>query len=42
MSKYTPVGLQALGFSLAVAALGALTPVSAQEVDARWLPWMGC
>ncbi|HKJ03397.1 MAG TPA: hypothetical protein VJ997_13110, partial [Longimicrobiales bacterium] len=42
MSTYGSLGLKALTFGLAVAALGALTPASAQEVDARWLPWMGC
>jgi hypothetical protein len=42
MSMQSSSGLRAFTFGLAVAALGALTPVSAQEVDARWLPWMGC
>ena len=42
MSMQSSLGLKALTLGLAVAALGALTPVSAQEVDARWLPWMGC
>lgn len=42
MSKYRILGLKALTFGLATLALGAAIPVSAQEVDARWLPWMGC
>lgn len=32
----------ALAMGLAIAVLGAASPAGAQDVDPRWLPWIGC
>lgn len=42
MIMRTDVGRSAIALGLALAALGFASGASAQDVDARWLPWIGC
>lgn len=42
MTTKRDVGRAALALGIAVAALGAASPVAGQDADPRWLPWLGC
>ncbi|MDP2955133.1 MAG: hypothetical protein Q8N53_01825 [Longimicrobiales bacterium] len=42
MTTKRDLGRAALALGIAVAALGAASPVAGQDVDPRWLPWLGC